>query len=573
MWRLLRVALVWLSVALVLAACAPSRPAATLERADQESSSPSAFKRITAAIRAAPVSLVQNRGRGGGTVRGLDGVEELTHAGLTYLKADGHRAAQLAETVPTLENGLWKLLPDGRMETTWTIRPDARWHDGTPFTSDDLLFTAAVEQDKEIEIPGFTEYDLIDAISAPDQRTVTVTWKRPFIDADWTFSYRGAGMPLPKHALSKPYTDDKAGFTGLPFWTEEFLGTGAFKIREWVRDSHTVLRAFDDYILGRPKIDEIEVKFIPDNNTLVANMLAGVDLTLGKTISLDIALQARDQYKDGRIEVKGQNWTPINPQFIDTDPPIIADYRFRRALILALDREQLADFVFSGHGTVAYSYVPPDIPLYHLVEPYIVKYPYDLRQAAQIMDGLGYTKRSDGFLYDSAGRKLTVELRIPLQNDVHAKTAPPAADMWQRLGVAVDQVGIPIQRATDREYRAQFPGFQIVERRNSLIIAEIWRFHSSMVPLAENRWQAGGYESRWRHPDLDAALERYATTIPMGERMEALGTMVRHQTENLNQLPIFHGADPTLIANRLLNVSARGDAYTQAWNGHEWDLK
>jgi len=216
--------------------------------------------------------------------------------------------------------------------------------------------------------------------------------------------------------------------------------------------------------------------------------------------------------------------------------------------------------------------VPPDAPLYELVEPSIVKYGYDPRQAAQIMQELGYTKRFDGFLYDGSGRKLTVELRLPLQNDIHVKTGAPVADTWQQLGVAVDQVGISIQLNGDREYRTQYPGFQIVERRNSLLVSEIYRFHSSQVPLPENRWAAPGYESRYRHPELDAALDRYVTTIPKTERMIALAAMVHHQTENLSQLPLFHGADPTLISNRLQNITARNDSFTQAWNIQDWEV-
>jgi len=68
-------------------------------------------------------------------------------------------------------------------------------------------------------------------------------------------------------------------------------------------------------------------------------------------------------------------------------------------------------------------------------------------------------------------------------------------------------------------------------------------------------------------------LERYATTIPLPERAQALGALVRHQTENLSYLPIFFGADPTLVSNRLVNVTAGGDSFTQAWNAHEWDLR
>ncbi len=569
-WK--RYGLLWFTTVLMLAACAsPPQAGRSSARTESEPSKPVAFKRITLAIRDVPPSLVTRRTRPDG-YRGLDGIEEMAHAGFTYLKPDGTRAPQLAEAVPTIENGLWKLFPDGRMETTWKINSAAKWHDGTPITTDDLIFTAGVEQDKDLEI-SFAAYELVESITPVDARTITVTWKRPYIEADWTFSYRAAGLPLPKHVLAKPYAEDKANFLGAPFWSQEFIGAGAFKVHEWVQDSHVVMRAFDNYILGRPKIDEVEVKFIADNNTLLANVLAGVDLTLGKTISLDMALQTQDQWKDGKVANMIQNWTPLNPQHMNPDPPIIANPQFRRALILALDRQQLADFVFSGHSGMAHSYVSPDVPFYNLVEPSIVKYAYDPQQSAQIMEGLGYAKRPDGFLYDAAGHKLTVEIQIPIQNDIHAKTAAPVADYWQRIGVAVDQVPIPIQRAQDREYRAQFPGFNVVERVNSLAVSEIWRFHSSQIPLAENRFLAGGFASRYKHAEVDSALERYATRIPLPERMEALAALVHHQTQNLSELPLFYGADPTMISNRLVNVTARGALFTQAWNAQEWDIR
>ncbi len=557
-------------VPFILGACGapPSNPGV----GDSGSVKTAVSKRITAVIRSSPAGEIQQRTNRGGGFRGLDGVEQLTHAGLTYVKAGGVRAAQLAEAVPAVENGLWQVLPDGRMQTTWKLRSDASWQDGVPLTADDLVFTSQVEQERAFEI-SWAEYELMDGVNAPDARTITVTWKRPYIDADSLFSYNSAGMPMPKHLLEQPFNEDKPNFLSLPYWSSEFIGTGAFQVREWVADSHMVMRAYDKYVFGRPKIDEIEVRFIPDNNTLLANMLAGADLTLGKTVSLDIALGARDQWKDGHMEVLPQNWTPINPQFVNADPPTVTNYEFRKALLLSLDRQELADFVFSGQGMIAHSYVGSDTPLYNLVEPSIVKYPYDPRQAAQLLQGLGFTKRDDGFLYDSGGWKLQVELRFPVQNDIHVKVTPPIAVAWQGLGVAVDQVPVPIQLTQDREYRAQFPAFQIVERRNSLLFTEIYRFHSSQAPLPENRFAAPGFESRYMNPELDAALERYATTIPMTERMQALAEVVHHQTEHLSQLPLFHGADPTLISNRLQNATARGDAYTQAWNIQDWEVR
>jgi peptide/nickel transport system substrate-binding protein len=267
-----------------------------------------------------------------------------------------------------------------------------------------------------------------------------------------------------------------------------------------------------------------------------------------------------------------QNWTPLAPQFTYPDPPIVADVRFRRALLHALDRQQLADFVFYGMGSIAHSYVGPETPLYNLVEPHVVKYAHDTQRTAQIMEELGYTKRGDGFYYDGAGQKLTVALSASAQNDIHLKTVPAVADMWQRVGVAVTQELVPPQASADREARARYSGFEMTERRNSLSVSEMYRQHSSQIPGPENRFRANGV-TRYSNPEYDAWIERYLTTVPMVERMQVLGGLVRHQTENLSHMPIFHGADPTLVSNRLQNVTARGDNFTQAWNIQDWELK
>src|SRR5689334_6749293 len=118
--------------AVALAACAG--PPTGAQPGASDSRIPG-LKRVVAAIRSAPVSLdPQRTQRPDNTVRGLGAVEELLHAGLTTVKDDSVRIPLLAQDVPSLENGLWKVFPDGRMEITWTIRPNARWQDGTPVT-------------------------------------------------------------------------------------------------------------------------------------------------------------------------------------------------------------------------------------------------------------------------------------------------------------------------------------------------------------------------------------------------------------------------------------------------------
>src|ERR1041384_5044360 len=143
------------------------------------SSAPAAPKRITVAALVDPTDWRDNRAR--------PFAPGLTMAGLTIDDETGARRPILAEAVPTTENGLWKVFPDGKMETTWRLREGARWHDGQPMTSDDLLFTMTLVRDPDI--PGLYDNALnqVESVAAPDARTITVRWKQPFIDADTIF--------------------------------------------------------------------------------------------------------------------------------------------------------------------------------------------------------------------------------------------------------------------------------------------------------------------------------------------------------------------------------------------------
>jgi ABC-type transport system substrate-binding protein len=240
-------------------ACGAPQGRGAIERDGGEEAKPTGTKRITAAMRGNPASLSTKFNTEGTVVPGVDMVEQLVNAGLSRQDNRGALLAQLAEEVPSLENGRWALRPDGGMATTWKIREGVRWHDGPPLTSADLLFTVVVGQNRELPVQREAFHDLIEQVEAPDARTLAVHWKKPYIDADRVFG-PGYALPLPKHVLEKPYAEDKASFLELPYWHAEIIGTGPYKLREFVRDSHLALVANDTYALGRPKIDVITEK-------------------------------------------------------------------------------------------------------------------------------------------------------------------------------------------------------------------------------------------------------------------------------------------------------------------------
>src|SRR5438094_6376863 len=132
-----------LALLAVTAGCARAQPGDSIGTGSGPSAGArDAVKRIVIGMHVEP----DTRPSGSGPARA---VVPLVASGLTVFGAQRTRHPTLAEAVPSLENGLWKLLPDGRMETTWVIHDGARWHDGVPLTAEDLVFSLQVGRDRE----------------------------------------------------------------------------------------------------------------------------------------------------------------------------------------------------------------------------------------------------------------------------------------------------------------------------------------------------------------------------------------------------------------------------------------
>ena len=569
MGRIQRTIIPGLLILAFSAACSAARPETARDPAPQAHSSTP--KRITASVMDEPTSL--SRQLNAPSVRGVDAIEELTNAGLAIRDRQGALQPQLATEVPTVVNGRWRVFPDGRMETTWTIRDGARWQDGTPLTAGDLLFTATVAQDKELPVLAQTAYDSVEEVLAPDPHTVLVRWRRPYIEADSLFVSE-TSMPLPRHLLEPAYQADKTSFLQLPYWTTEYVGAGPFKLREWARGSHLILEASPVYVLGRPTLDTIEVRFISDPNALSANVLAGtVDVTLGRGLDLEQAIFIRDQWREGRMDVGPTNWLALWPQLLTPNPAVIGDARFRRALLMGVDRQELVDRLMGGFSSVAHSYVNPDDAAYPAVAASVVRYEYDPARAGQMIEALGYQKGPDGIYRDASGRRLEMEPRTTDGDLLRQKVLLSVSDYWQRLGIAAEPFIVPRQRAQDQEYRATFPAFEIVRQPNTQ--AALASLHSRAARLPENNFVGvgGTNYARYMNAELDGLVDRFFVTIDDRPRAEVLGQIVRHISDQLNVLGLFYAANPTMIANKLVAVTTRNQQSTEAWNAHLWDVR
>jgi peptide/nickel transport system substrate-binding protein len=258
-------------------------------------------------------------------------------------------------------------------------------------------------------------------------------------------------------------------------------------------------------------------------------------------------------------------WLVIYTQFFNPNPLIITDVRFRRALVHAIDRQAMADEIQAGLVPIAHSYVRPGDPDYEATERSVVRYDYDPRRAGQMIEELGYTRDSDGMFRDASGQRLSLEARATTNPVIHTKSMFPVVDYWQRIGVAAEAQVVPVQRANDIEYSANYPSFAVV--RQPIGAAYLDRFRGSEARLPP-RYQ-GRNQSRYMSPELDSLIERYLGTIPLEPRRQLMGEIVHHLSSELNATGLFYDVRTMLVGHRLSNIPAQNST----WNVHEWDVK
>ena len=122
-------------------------------------------------------------GLGAGGIGGLE--HNFTfHAGLTVYDAQGNLLPAVAAKVPTVEDGDWQVFPDGRMQVTWKLRPDAKWHDGAPATASDFVFGMKILRDRDLPFRQNRAASLISDIRASDPHTLVVDWMEPYAYAN-----------------------------------------------------------------------------------------------------------------------------------------------------------------------------------------------------------------------------------------------------------------------------------------------------------------------------------------------------------------------------------------------------
>ncbi|WP_340673421.1 ABC transporter substrate-binding protein [Brevibacillus agri] len=311
-------------------------------------------------------------------------------------------------------------------DVTWVvkIRSGIKWHDGTPFTAEDVKFTYEYYRDGPAnrhthhvsEVPHISKIELDD----PSTVRFTCAYACPTLERI-TF----ADLPiLPKHIWEKVQNPRK--YTDLP------IGTGPYKLVEYKADQYYKFEANKDYFMGSPLVDTLVMPVIKDPTAIFNALRAG-----------EIDISARPV--PAELEASFQN--QANMKVVQTAPLSLVELKlnyekapfnqeaFRNAMSLAVDRQAITDTVLLGKGRPGLKGYPhPDSPW---TNPNLST-PYDAEKAKAVMDELKLTdKNNDGVREMADGKPLAFSLKVPSTEPAWIRAAEMLKEQYAKVGIKI----------------------------------------------------------------------------------------------------------------------------------------
>ncbi|MPZ14879.1 MAG: hypothetical protein GEU73_10745 [Chloroflexi bacterium] len=569
----------------ILVACvapSPATPGSGATGGQAPGRQPGALKTITLGFTAG-VQAMSIMGSGT-TSGGWQSLNEIHSNGLVTSDVNSRRPIpRLAARLPSLDDGTIALLPDGRMRVTYPLRTDVTWQDGERFTAQDLDFSYRLNNDAGLPSLQRDVIGQVESAEAPDDATFVLNFKGPHY-VGGTLGLRPF-WPQPQHILGPAFeryldSKDPGDVVDHPYWTREYVHLGPFRLTEFDPGEGLTLQAYDQYFLGRPKVDMIELRSFSDQNTLFSNLLSGtVDGFPDIALSAELGFQLKERWEssgEGAVHMKpGITWF-LAPQWrpdVQTEPANL-DRRVRAALYHALDREALSEGLQGGHSELAaWSLLPPGDQFYDATRDALRPYAYDPGRAQAILREAGWTPGSDGILrHSSDGRTYRNAIWTTPGRD---REIAAFAAYWRQIGIEMEELTLGAAQVRDLEYRAQYPSWESSARGSSDAI--LGRMDPPPASAA-TRWvgERGGFEDQ-RAYDLNA---RYRASLSATDQARAMKAVSDYVASELPFLILYYVPDHVGIRNGIkafadTDGGAEGarpfGTYTR--NAHLWEVE
>ncbi|UCH85662.1 MAG: peptide ABC transporter substrate-binding protein [Candidatus Latescibacterota bacterium] len=463
----------------------------------------------------------------------------------------------LIETIPTVDNGG---ISSDHLTYTYTLVAGARWHDGTPLTSADVKFTYDVIMHPEVNAESREGWDAIESVETPDSRTVVFRLKHTFPDfVSETFFDEPV---LPRHLLLAEL--------GAPFNISKFhhqpVGSGPFVLDEWVPGSHIVVKRNDDYYGEGPYLDEIVLKFIPDENTLLVQL---------KTGEIDIYDNADVSFLDQLKVVPGTvvHLTPtMMYEHIDfnLENEILKDKRIRQALVHATDKKTISELVYGGLVEIAHLDEYPTSKYYN--EEAASRRVFNPLEARRLLRSAGWVDEDGDGILEKNGRKLSLRISTTAGRINREQTQLVLQRQYRDVGV-----DLQIRNHNSTVLYGSYEENGILKRGKFDLALYAWL--SSPEPATKEDLYStntippkGQNHPRIRHEELTGLLAEGANEIDDARRVAVYHAITDILVEEAPVIPLFWYTAVDVCSERLKNYRPNPTQSSDTWNAHTWYL-
>ncbi|MBW8005437.1 MAG: peptide ABC transporter substrate-binding protein [candidate division NC10 bacterium] len=354
-------------------------------------------------------------------------------------RIDPTRFVEAVEPVVTPEKAAALVPPtEHNPVVLFQLRKGVLFHDGHEFDSRDVQFTYEVITVPENLSPRVPDFEPVKAVKPLGRYTVKIIYKRLFEPG---FQSWGMGI-LPEHLLNRQRLSEEAirlgrdpnnfsvrdsGFNRAP------IGTGPFRFSEWKTDQYIRLTRFEDYWEGAPNLHQYLFRIIPDPLTAELTFYAGTSDAYGAQPHQVERLKDDPRFQSFSRLGLGYSYIGYNMR-----RPIFQDVRVRRALGMAINIQEIIDYVLYGQAERTTGPYPKQTDFYN---PAVKSFPYDPEGALRLLAEAGWTRNADGWL-EKDGQPLAFTLITNAGNEIRKAVMVVAQNAWRRLGIKVETLSM-----------------------------------------------------------------------------------------------------------------------------------
>lgn len=476
-------------------------------------------------------------------------VGSLIFSGLVFTDDKGDWKADLASEVPTRQNG--GVSPDG-LTVTYKLRSGVNWHDGVRFTSADVKFTWETIMNRRNNVVSRDGYDKIAAIDTPDDNTVVVRFREYYAPYLTLF-----GVILPKHILEKETDLAKAAFNRAP------VGTGPFKFKEWRIAEAIILEANPGYFRGKPNLDSINYRILPDANIMLSQLKAGeIDIVSNISAILFEQVKALDGVR--AVVTPNMIWEHLD---FNLDNALFQDARVRQAIALGIDRQAIVTGALKGIASPA---TGDQSPISWAYNPVVKVQPRNLNAARELLAQAGWQPGPDG-IYAQNGRRLSFDLATTAGNKTRELVAQTITQQLKELGVEVNVRLVDAPQFFEDTLKARRFETAMYAWVAGVDPDNISLWHSKNIPGPGNGYQGQNYPG-WRNTEVDSLTEQGGRSVDIEARRQAYMRIQELIAAQVPVIPLYFRSNLDAVRDTVINYKPNPTQSGNLWNAWEWGL-